>query len=128
MPKAVVHGGKCECDQGILSSDIAVVDPTVVIEGSVLMANINDCQVEVNIQNFLLCISMDNPDVKNATNAAGFLVPQPCEPIPMGPWAPGFPTMFVRGANGLSPDSTMMCQWKGAIKVSQPGQSKLDVS
>jgi uncharacterized Zn-binding protein involved in type VI secretion len=81
-----------------------------------------------NIPGFAMCMSPANPQVIAATSAAlGVFTPQPCIPVPTGPWTPGSPTVKIGGVPALDNASTCSCAWGGMITVSSPGQMTVTV-
>ena len=53
--------------------------------------------------------------------ALGVLTPQPCMPVPMGPWKPGSPTVLIGGKPALQNSSTLQCSYGGVITIASPG-------
>ena len=87
------------------------------------MATIMDNQPMVNIPSFGMCKSMANPAVASATAAAlGVLTPQPCMPVPAGPWFPGNPKVLIRNNPALMMTDKCMCAWAGTIEITSTGQ------
>ncbi|RZI46934.1 DUF4280 domain-containing protein [Candidatus Finniella inopinata] len=97
-----------------ISFDLTMVMPA---------ATINDHLPFLNILPFGMCITLGNPLVAAATAAAlGILVPLPCLPMTMAPWAPGAPTVQLGGQPALNDSSVLTCMWGAAIAIGSPGQ------
>ena len=76
----------------------------------------------LNVSPFGMCKSPANPAVAAATAAAlGVLTPQPCVPVPVGPWANPSKTQlaFIPAITGAS---KLNCAWAGKISMTFPGQ------
>lgn len=117
-------GSMMQCSFGAAPSSLIVPDPTVLAEGPPA-ANIMDNIPIANIPPFGMCSSLANPTVAAATSAAlGVLTPMPCVPVIPAPWAPGSPTVILRGMPALNQSSQCMCTWAGAITFSKPGTTK----
>jgi hypothetical protein len=86
-------------------------------------ATIMDNAPMVNILPFGMCNSPANPMVAAATAAAlGVLTPMPCIPVTAAPWAPGSPTVLIGNMPALNNSSKLLCNWGGAIQITQAGQ------
>jgi hypothetical protein len=73
-----------------------------------------------NIPPFLLCTSLDNPEVDAATSAAlGFLTPMPCVPV-VTPWAPPSVLLTADDVPLATVESKCECLWGGVIGVTAP--------
>ena len=103
---------KCTC--GDAPTPLLVVDPRVTNE-TLMAANIQDYIPFVNINPFGTC--------KVLTTAAGG-TPTPCVPATVAPWAPGSPTVLVRGAPALNNSSKCVCTVGGMISVVTSGSTK----
>lgn len=78
---------------------------------------------KANVPPFGLCQSPSNPQVAQATTAAGgTLTPQPCQPV-LAPWSPGSTSVTIAEVAALDDGSQCTCTWGGAVKVSSAGQS-----
>jgi uncharacterized Zn-binding protein involved in type VI secretion len=64
----------------------------------------------------------------NVLTAAAAGVPTPCVPATAGPWAPGSPTVMVRGQPALNNTSMCTCSIGGVITISNPGTTKEGVA
>lgn len=92
------------------------------------IATIMDNVPMMNIMPFGLCSSLANPTVAAATAAAlGALTPMPCVPIFPAPWAPGSPTVMIGNTPALNQSSKLMCAWGGAISITSPGTTNIQV-
>ena len=124
MAAQVCMGATLQCSFGAAPSTLVVVDPRVMTEGPPA-ANIMDHAPIVNVPPFGMCSSLANPTVASATAAAlGVLTPMPCVPVIPAPWAPGSPTVMIRGTPSLNNTSKCMCTWGGVIQVANPGTTK----
>jgi hypothetical protein len=124
MAQKVTLGAMLSCSFGLAPSSLVVVDPRVPAE-SKPGANINDHIPMVNIMPFGMCQSLANPTVAAATAAAlGVLTPMPCVPVIPAPWAPGSPTVLLRGMPALNNTSKCMCTWAGVIQITNPATTK----
>jgi Domain of unknown function (DUF4280) len=124
MPPLVKMGAMLKCSFGLAPSTLIVVAPVVTAEGPPA-ANIADSKPIVNIPPFGMCNSLTNPTVATATTAAlGVLTPMPCLPVIPAPWAPGSPTVMLRGMPALTQTCKCMCSWAGVIMITNPGTTK----
>jgi hypothetical protein len=124
MSQKVAMSAMLKCSFGMAPSSLMVVVPLVATE-SMPAANINDHIPMTNILPFGMCQSLANPTVAAATAAAlGVLTPMPCIPVTSAPWAPGSPTVMLRGAPALNKDSICNCNWGGVIQITSPGTTK----
>jgi hypothetical protein len=120
MAQQVALGALLQCSFGAAPSSLVVAEPQVIAEGKPA-ANITDYVPNVNIPPFGMCSSIANPAVASATSAAsGVLTPQPCVPVIPAPWAPGSPTVLVRGMPALNNTSKCACTWGGVIQIPMP--------
>lgn len=127
MPQLVVTGAMMQCSFGAAPSTLNAI-PHQAMGGGPPAANIMDFAPITNIPPFGMCTSMANPQVAAATSAAmGVLTPQPCIPVPTGPWVPGSPTVMLGNQPALNSTSKCMCSWAGVIQITNPGQVKIDV-
>jgi uncharacterized Zn-binding protein involved in type VI secretion len=125
MPNLVVTGAMLQCSFGMAPSALSA-SPHQAMGGGPPAANIMDMAPMVNIPPFAMCMSLANPQVASATSAAlGVLTPQPCIPVPTGPWTPGSPTVMIGGQPALNNTSQCMCAWAGVISITSPGQVKI---
>jgi uncharacterized Zn-binding protein involved in type VI secretion len=109
------------CSFGLAPSTLAVIRPTVMIEGKPA-AVITDIAPMMNIPTFGMCSSIANPTVAAATAAAlGVLTPMPCVPVPVAPWSPGAPTTLITGLPALVAGSICNCAYAGVISLTFPG-------
>jgi hypothetical protein len=124
MAQEVCMGATLQCSFGAAPSALMVVDPRVLAEGPPA-ANIMDYIPMTNILPFGVCSSLANPAVASATSAAlGVLTPMPCVPVIPAPWAPGSPTVLLRGMPALNNTSKCMCTWGGVIQIVVAGTTK----
>lgn len=125
MSQIVVSGAQLACTFGTTPSALTVVPSGPPTQGSSQpVARISDQAPNMNIAPFGMCTTLSNPQVASATSAAqGVLTPQPCIPVPAGPWAPGSPTVTVGGTPALTSDSRCTCSWGGSISIVSPGQT-----
>lgn len=124
MAQQVSMGASMMCSFGAAPSSLIVAVPTVLGQGPPA-ANIMDNVPITNIPPFGMCQSPSNPTVAAATTAAlGVLTPMPCVPVIAAPWAPGSPTVLVRGMPGLQNTSKCQCNWAGVIQISMAGTTQ----
>jgi hypothetical protein len=72
-----------------------------------------------------MCTTVSNPTVAAATAAAlGVLTPQPCIPVPVGPWLGGR-SPLITGKPGLANDARLLCAYGGSIGIVSPGQTSV---
>jgi len=127
MPLLVVTGAMLQCSFGMAPSTLNAL-PHQTMAGGPPAANIMDFAPMTNIPPFGMCTSLANPQVAAATSAAmGVLTPQPCIPVPTGPWVPGSPQVLLQGQPALNNTSKCMCAWAGVISITNPGQTKVQV-
>ena len=120
MPLQVFRGATLVCTFGLGPSRLLVL-PRSSGDASG-RANVSDA-TNLNIQPFPLCNSPANPQVAQATAAAGGIpVPAPCIPLTHA-WIPTTLHTFVDGFPALANDSKCPCGWGGTIMVVEPGQS-----
>lgn len=118
--KLVVDGATLKCSQGDATSTFAVL-PEIANHADKIVATIADVAPMVNLKPFGQCKSPTNPQVASATAAAaGVLTPQPCKPLPTGPWSPGSQVTTISGKKALTDDSKCNCAWAGIITVDDP--------
>jgi hypothetical protein len=118
MAQLVTMGAQLQCTQGSAPSVLAV--PAAIVTGEVKpAANIMDSIPVTNILPFGTCTVL--------TSAASG-VPTPCVPATAGPWAPGSPTVMVRGQPALNNTSTCTCTIGGVISIANPGTTKEGVA
>ncbi|MCR5594693.1 MAG: DUF4280 domain-containing protein [Lachnospiraceae bacterium] len=126
MSELVAAGGNAMCTMGTAPAPVKVTSQTSVLTEGKPAGTIQDCQGAANIGPFGMCTSMANPAVSAATAAAmGVLTPQPCMPMPAGPWIATKPKVLIGGKPCLTNDCKMMCAYAGSISVTFPGQVKV---
>lgn len=129
MGQLVVMGAMCQCSMGVAPASLVVLPTNMVMGASMPAATIMDHQPMVNLATFGMCQSPSNPTVASATAAAlGVLTPMPCIPMTMSPWTPGASKVTIKGNPALTGDSTCSCTWGGSISITNPGQTKIQVS
>lgn len=117
-----------KCLYGVSPSSLTVLpDRTVMAEG-MLMGNITDCISLANIMTFDECLTVENPEVEVATDAAsGVLCPMPCIPVIDSTWVSEALTVIVTEGSALDQTSIVMCTWTGVITVDEPGNATVMV-
>lgn len=118
MAQLVTMGAQMQCTSGTAPSVLVVVVPTVTGEVKP-SANIMDHVPIANIPPFGTC---------NVLTAAALGVPTPCVPATAAPWAPGSPTVMVRGMPALNSTSKCVCSIGGSISILNPGTTKETVA
>lgn len=127
MGQQVCAGALLQCSFGAAPATLAVLPANGVTTGTP-QATIMDGKPMVNVATFGVCISLSNPAVAAATAAAlGVLVPMPCIPATSAPWAPGSPTVLIKGVPALNNASKLMCSFGGVIQIVSPGQATVSV-
>ncbi len=123
MTPHIVSGATLMCSMGVTPSTLMVLPLNRLMSSNMPAANIMDHQPLVNIMPFGMCISPANPQVAAATIAAfGVLVPQPCIPMTVAPWAPGSPTFLVGNLPAINQTCTCSCMWGGMVTPVVAGQ------
>lgn len=127
MGFCVCAGAMLSCPFGNAPSSFVVLPKNKVVS-AMPIATIMDNVPMMNIMPFGLCSSLANPTVAAATAAAlGALTPMPCVPIFPAPWAPGSPTVMIGNTPALNQSSKLMCAWGGAISITSPGTTNIQV-
>jgi hypothetical protein len=125
---AVTATAQLQCAFGAAPAVLNVAPANRVMVENKPMANIMDNKPNVNIPPFGMCNTLSNPQVASATSAAqGVLTPQPCLPVITAPWTPGAPTVMVGNQPALNNSSQCLCQWGGAITITNPGATRVMV-
>ncbi|MBK7402455.1 MAG: DUF4280 domain-containing protein [Myxococcales bacterium] len=128
MPKLVVLGATLECSMGTAPAKLNVLPADMIDATDVPAASIQAHVPNTNVPPFAMCRSPSNPQVAAATAAAsGVLTPQPCLPVLAAPWSPGAKHVTVAGQPALTADSQCACNWAGQIRITDPGQTDVDV-
>jgi hypothetical protein len=128
MPKQVISTAMLVCSMGLSPSSLIVLPVRTVLDDNHPAANITDHVPVTNIVPFGMCKSPTNPAVAMATAAAfGVLTPIPCLPVTPAPWSPGSSTVLIDSQPALNHNSTCACVWGGVIKITKPGQLKMDI-
>lgn len=128
MGQLVVNGAMLQCSFGAAPSTLTIIPKNLANGGGGPAANIMDNIPNVNILPFGTCSSLANPTVASATAAAsGVLTPMPCIPVTTAPWAPGSPTVMIKGMPALNNSSKCLCTWAGVISINVAGQFTVNV-
>ncbi|NOK18751.1 DUF4280 domain-containing protein [Corallococcus carmarthensis] len=123
----VVSGAMLQCSFGLAPSTLSVL-PANKVNATAPAATIMDNIPGMNVPPFGMCQSLANPAVAAATAAAmGALTPMPCMPVTVAPWAPGSPTVLIKGKPALTDKSMCNCAYGGIIKINMAGQMKTQV-
>ena len=129
MGMLVVSGAMMTCTMGAAPASLTVLPTNMVNANQMPAATIMDHIPMVNIPTFGMCQSPANPQVAAATAAAlGVLTPQPCIPVTSSPWAPGATKVTIKGNPALTDSCQCMCNWAGSISITNPGQTKVQVT
>ena len=122
MGQPVAMGAMLMCSMGAAPSSLNVLPTNMVNAENKPVATIKDNVPFLNIAPFGVCMSLANPITAAQTAAAlGVLTPGMCTPTTTAPWAPGSPTVMVKGAPALNATSVCMCAYGGVVKVQAPG-------
>lgn len=125
MGLLVVTGATIACTMGMAPGILTAAVQSVCIAGGKPAAVINDMAPMTSVGPCGMCTSMVNPAVSAATAAAlGVLTPQPCSPVPAGPWAPGG-GVIIGGMPCLSTESRLTCAYGGSISIVNAGQMQV---
>ncbi len=128
MGQQVVNSASCACTFGSAPSSLGVLPANCVMACSQPAATIMDNIPFLNVMPFGMCSSIANPAVAAATTAAlGVLTPQPCTPVPAGPWVAGKPTVLIASKPILNNSSILMCSYAGVISITYAGQATVIV-
>lgn len=128
MAQQVVNSATLTCSFGTAPSTMLVTPENRVNAANQPAATIMDNIPMKNIMPFAMCTTLNNPQVAAATAAAqGVLTPQPCIPVTTAPWSPGSPTVMINKKIALNSTSKLICNWMGAITVTNPGQLTVNI-
>ena len=127
MGVVVAAGAKCLCSFGTMPGDLTVTSQMGCQAEGKPIATISDCQPNINLTSFGMCISLANPAVATATAAAlGVLTPQPCTFVPVGTWLTADSKIMVGGKPCLTNDASLVCGLGGGyVRVTEPGQTNV---
>jgi hypothetical protein len=114
MANKVAMTAMLQCTMGSAPTPLMVGDARVLNE-TLSSANIMDYIPMTNIMPFGTCTVLTSA-------AAG--VPTPCVPAVVAPWAPGSPTVLVRGMPALNSMSKCICTIGGMISINSPAANK----
>ena len=127
MGMQVCMGAALQCSFGMAPGSLLVLPKNKVLTQTPA-ANIMDHQPFVNVPPFGMCRSLANPAVASATAAAlGVLTPMPCIPTLPAPWLVGSATVLLANMPALNNDSKLICAFGGEIKITNPGQSTVQL-
>ncbi len=122
MPDLVCTGAMLQCSFGTSPATFSATGAKVSAGAAAGVVSDTDT---ANVPPFGNCMSLNNPAVLSATQAAnGALTPQPCQPVLTGDWTPGSARTRVGPAAALTSDSQCSCSWGGAITVTDAGQAR----
>lgn len=121
MSKLVSTGTQLRCSYGTMPSYFIAPPTNRVTASNNPAATIMDHIPMINVAPFSLCTSLLNP----AVSFAG--CPQPCVPVISTPWSLGSKRVMISKKPALNSNSQCMCSWSGIIKITQPGQSRVNV-
>lgn len=129
MGMMVVTGAQCVCSFGTAPGTLKATGQSGYQAQGKTVATVTDCQPNINLTPFGMCISLLNPAVASATAAAlGVLTPQPCSFVPAGTWLASNPKLMASGRQCLTDDATVTCGvGGGSIRVTVPGQTSVMV-
>jgi hypothetical protein len=127
MPNLVCTGATLRCSYGTATATFSATGATVSAGAA---AGVVSDIATANVPPFGNCMSLNNPAVNSATQAAGgsTLVPQPCMPVVTNDWTSGAAQVTVGPAAALTSSSQCSCSWNGAITVTDPGQSRVTLA
>lgn len=121
MDKVAVTGALAKCTMGLAPAPLTFL-PMPPLLTPTPAGTIMGMVPFLNVMPFGMCKSPSNPQVAAATAAAlGVLTPQPCIPLPVGPWTN--PSKMMLGvAPAITGSSKLSCAWAGKISMTFPGQ------
>ncbi|MEL6150637.1 MAG: DUF4280 domain-containing protein [Chloroflexota bacterium] len=125
MAQLVKMGAMLQCSFGATPATLIVTPENLTNAVKTPAATIMDFVPVKNIPPFGMCTAQTNPAVIAAKLAGS--PSAPCVPVTTTPWAPGSPTVLIKGKPALSNSSKLMCTWLGVISVTQPGQFTVNV-
>ncbi len=120
MPDLVCTGATVECSFGTAPATFSATGAQV--SASAPAGVVADAG-PANVPPFGNCTSMNNPQVEAASQAAGTLTAQPCQPVLTGDWTPGSARVRVGAAAALDSASQCSCTWGGVLTVTDAGQA-----
>lgn len=130
MAIAVVSGASLVCSNGTAPATFNAT-PSPIRIGGKPAGNVMDSTFPKNLTNFGMCRSPSNPQVAALMPVPppGTIKPVPCVPvIPGSPWtASGVPKVKIGKQEALSNQACLTCQWAGQIKITNPGQVKVQI-
>jgi hypothetical protein len=122
MPDLVCTGARLQCSFGSTPATFSAGAATV--SAGATAGVVTDVSA-ASVPNFGSCSSMSNPQVNAASQAAGTLTPQPCQPVVSGSWSPGSTRVTVGAVAALDSGARCSCAWAGVITVTDAGQAKV---
>jgi hypothetical protein len=120
MPNLVCTGATLQCSSGTTPATFRATGTRVSAGGPAGV--VTDVTIE-NVPPFGLCMSLGNPQVRQATTALGQLSPQPCQPL-LSPWSPGAMRVTIGGVTALDDSSRCTCSYNGVVTVKTPPGQK----
>ena len=122
MPNLVCTGARLRCSWG--STEAIFKAGAATVSAGATAGVVTDTS-PASVPDFGTCSSMSNPQVNAASQAAGTLTPQRCQPVVTGNWVPGSTRVTVGAAAALDSGSQCNCAWTGVITVTNPGQANV---
>ena len=128
MSYCVCTGALLQCTFGAAPASFSALPTPRVMTCSLPGGVMTDSAPIANIPPFGMCMSLSNPMVAAATAAAlGALTPQPCIPVPAGPWLNPSTKVMIGGSPALTNGSKLMCAYGGQISVQFAGQTTVQL-
>lgn len=128
MPFCVCTGALLQCTFGAAPASFSALPTPRVMTCNQPSGVMTDSAPAVNVPPFGMCQSLSNPTVAAATSAAmGVLTPQPCIPVPAGPWLNTSTKVQIGGCPALTNDSKLICAYGGQISVQFAGQTSVQL-
>jgi Domain of unknown function (DUF4280) len=121
MPDLVCTGAELRCSYGTASATFSASGARVSAGAA---AGVVSDTGTANVPPFGNCTSLLNPMVNSATQAAGALTPQPCQPVLIGDWTSGSARAQIGQVAALTSDSQHSCSWGGIVTVTDAGQAR----
>jgi len=110
MPNTVCENAMIRCSFGMAPSTLGVTSQMTSNENG-RVATVMDFS-PANLKNFGMCTCPANPAVAAALGA-----PQPCMPVPTGPWKPGNLKVKIGPHAALQSSDMLMCAYGGVITI-----------
>lgn len=120
MTAVVTSGSYATCTCGTTPAELLADYDTGATVSDMIVMTVDMIVSEVNIMSFGDCDSLINPEVSDATAAAGGVTtPMPCVPVVASDWTTGSLTASQDGIAYITDTSTCTCSYGGVITISE---------